>query len=162
MRKLILVAIVLAGLIPLFSHESYGQQVIATFEKDPRKDSLAKKPVIYPVVLGNSELSGGTISKQIFDSLLRQGIKPVDTEAKVAGFLFNYKERNIYEDSVGNLIPVTDLLMEYCPGDTLTPTISSSIYFRTKRGDTAFFDDIRVIWPDGKEGRGKGMKFILQ
>ncbi|MGZ7142769.1 hypothetical protein ACXWOE_10135, partial [Streptococcus pyogenes] len=76
-------------------------------------------------------------------------LRPVDTAARVAGFIFNYKERNIYEDSVGNIIPVTDLLMEYCPGDTLTPAISASIYQRTKRGDTAYFDDIRVVWPGG-------------
>ncbi len=162
MKKTILLLLAVISLVAVVYEQSSAQQVIATFDKDPRKDSVNKKVVTYPVLLGSSDLSGGVISKQLFDSLLHQGLRPQDPEARVAGFLFNYMERNIYEDSVGNIIPVTDLLMEYCPGDTLTTAISSSIYYRTKRGDTAYFDDIRVVWPDGKEGRGKGLKFILR
>lgn len=162
MKKTVVLLLAAICLIAIVPGESSAQQVIATFDKDPRKDSLNKKVVTYPVSLGSSDTSGGVISKQLFDSLLRQGLRPVDPEARVAGFVFNYMERNIYEDSVGNIIPVTDLLMEYCPGDTLTSAIAASIYYRTKRGDTAYFDDIRVVWPDGKEGRGKGLKFVLE
>ncbi len=150
-------------LITLFAgaYQVSAQQVIATFDKDPRKDTVSRK-ITYPVVLGASQLSGGNIGKQVFDSLLQQGLYARDSGHKVAGFIFNYKERNIYEDSVGNIIPVTDLLMEYCPGNVLTPGVAATIYTRTKRGDTAFFDDIRVILPDGKEGRGRGMKFVIE
>jgi len=129
---------------------------------EQKKDTTAKKRKLYPVVLGYSELSGGGIGKTTFDSLMRQGLKAGDS-ARVSGFVFNYMERNIYEDSIGNIIPVTDLFTEYCPGDTLAPTISNSIYLRTKRGDTAFFDNIKLIRSaDGREVPGRSMKFVIE
>jgi hypothetical protein len=160
MKRIAFLLLVMISLSAV-SCEVSAQQVIATFDKDPRKDTVNRN-ITYPVVLGASQLSGGYIGKQLFDSLLQQGVQAADSGNKIAGFVFNYMERNIYEDSVGNIIPVTDLLMEYCPGSFLTPNVAASIYTRTKRGDTAFFDDIRVVLPDGKEGRGKGMKFVIE
>lgn len=139
-----------------------GAQVVQPVPQTAKTDTAAKKKVYYPVVLGLSDRSGGTIPKQLFDSLLRQGVRAQDTAGQVSGFMFNYKERNIYEDSVGNIIVLTDLLTEYCPGDTLTPGISNSIYLRTKKGDTAYFDNIRLTLPGKGEVPGKGMKFVIE
>jgi hypothetical protein len=63
---------------------------------------------------------------------------------KVMGFDFNYAERQLYEDSAGNLKIMTDFSFEYCPGDTITRNIASSIYQRTKPGDTIFIDRVMV------------------
>jgi hypothetical protein len=134
-----------------------GQQ-----QTEATRDTAKKKKVFYPVVLGLSDRTGGAISKQLFDSLLRQGVKSQDPAGQVTGFIFNYMERNLYEDSIGNIMVLTDLLTEYCPGDTLTPAVSSTIYLRTKRGDTAYFDNIRMILPEKGEVSGKGMKFVIE
>lgn len=134
-----------------------------------RKDTLAivKKPKVYyiPVYLGNSALQGGSISKYVFDSLLKQGLTARDTMGmvyKVDGFYFNYGERNLYEDSSGNMMWVTDYLSEYCPGNMLPAHISGSIYMRTKPGDTTYFDNIKLTRPsDNMPMLGKPMRFEI-
>ena len=122
---------------------------------------VVKKAELVAVYLGNSAMEGGEISKRMFDSLLRQGIKPKDPGSKILGFGFSYNERTFYEDSVGHLASGMELMFEYCDGDTLSRAVSSSIFDRTKKGDTAYFDRIRIQMPDGNEAIGKPMKFVL-
>lgn len=106
------------------------------------------KHVIYPTVyLGNSGYSGGPIKKQEFDKLLHEGLTSQDSSGekyKVMGFNFNYVERELYEDSAGNLQMMNDFSFEYCPGDTITSNVASSIYTRTKPGDTVLIDRVMV------------------
>lgn len=130
------------------------------------EDKKAAKPkVVYtPVYLGNSELSGGKISKRVFDSLLRQGLTSRDSAGKVFtvnGFIFNYGERVLYEDSIGNPIVLTDNLEQYCYGDSLNTFLKNNITERSKPGDTAYFDRIVVIAPEGYQGNGRPMKFVI-
>ena len=121
-------------------------------------DSVKKgdyQPV--PVYLGKSEVMGGVMSKQQFDSLIKQGLTSRDNTGavyKVKGFMFGYKEPNLYEDEEGNLMIYTDYWGEYCVGDTLTTLISSTLFDRTKAGDTLFFDRIKIESPAGVEGQG--------
>jgi hypothetical protein len=56
---------------------------------------------------------------------------------------------------------LTDYLMEWCPGDTVSPAIANNIFEKTKPGDTAYIDQIRVLLPTGKETSPKGLRFIL-
>ncbi len=129
------------------------------------KNAKVFKP---PVYLGHSQFAGGPIKKDMFSDLLRHGLTSQDSlgnKYKVIGFNFGYAERNLYEDSVGNLISMMDYSNEYCPGDTIsldisrtTTTdikdyldgnpdnndISRSIYSRAKPGDTIYFDQIHV------------------
>jgi len=158
-----------------------------------KPDDHAKKTpkIIKPsVYLGNSQFAGGPIKKDIFSGLLKQGLTSKDSlgnKYKVIGFNFVYAERNIYEDSVGNLIAIMDYSNEYCPGDTIAadisitkPTeikdyldgnpdnndVSKSIYTRAKPGDTIYFDQIHVVkyisatqtQPDDDAVQGKGFK----
>lgn len=120
-------------------------------------------PGIY-AYLGAPAFKGGNISKRVFDSLLHLGVRATDSMGKkypVSGFDFSYSERNLYEDSVGNLMYVNDYFTEYCAGDTITRAISKNIYYKTKPGDTAYFDNIKV-WEKGRTIPTKhGMKFIL-
>jgi hypothetical protein len=108
----------------------------------------------------------------------------------VIGFDFGYKERNLYEDSLGNPVVMMDYSSEYCKGDTVTSNISKTqktaitnyldgdpdandisrgIYERTKPGDTVYFDHIMVAKylngtetvPDNKAIKGRSMKFYF-
>lgn len=132
-----------------------------------KKDTIVKKPKAYyvPVYLGNSNRQGGGISKFVFDSLLKQGIRAKDSLGRayqVESFDFSYAERNMYEDEVGNLMWVTDYLNELCLGDTISRNVAASIYMRTKPGDTTYFDNIRLRRvSDNLPFQGKAMRFEI-
>src|SRR5690606_39591740 len=114
--------------------------------------------------LGKSDFYEGKISKENFDSLLRQGIMVRDSsgnEYPVHGFYFNYAERNLYEDSVGNLMMLTDFIYEYCPGDTLTTALKNNIFYKTKAGATAYFENIIAVLPSGSQAGANGLQCVL-
>lgn len=114
------------------------------------------------VVIGNSNYSGGNITKGEFDANAVHGVHIRNAQgAYVEGFSFTYGERNLYEDSVGNEKPVTEYLTEYCMGDTLSPIIKNTIAQRSKPGDTAYYDDIHIRMADGRPALGKAMKFVI-
>ncbi len=120
------------------------------------------KPIA--VYLGHSSIAGGTVPKQEFDSLLKQGLLGKDSsgvEYKVTGFNFNYAERNVYEDSTGNPIILTDYLIEPCLGDTVDAIIAATIYKRTKAGDTVYIDQIKLLRPDNETAAGKSLKVVI-
>jgi hypothetical protein len=112
--------------------------------------------------LGHSTLTGGTIPKKTFDSLALQGITISNAMGQVKGFSFSYAERNLYEDSIGNSIILVDLLSEYCPGDSLSAAVRKTLSARTKKGDTAYFDNIKVALPNGRENIIPSMKFVIE
>jgi hypothetical protein len=139
-------------------------------KKDTKKAETAapaakpKYALLVPAYLGHTSLTGGTLPKPVFDSLLKQGISAKDSSGNaytVKGFRFNYAELNLYEDSVGNLVKLMDYFIEFCPGDTITSTIAGSIYQRTKPGDSVYIDDIQLLKPDGGSAAGKQMKFVI-
>jgi len=136
--------------------------VFTTLNLSAQKENLPK--LLFPY-LGNSNYSEGFIPKRAFDSLLKQRITARDSNGnsyKVTGFTFSYGERNLYEDSIGNLMMLTDYFSEYCVGDTITPAIRYMLNDnRTKAGDTAYIESIKVILSEGRTLRTKGMKFIL-
>lgn len=131
--------------------------------KTPDKKELPKIKYT-PVYLGHSNLDGGNVTKRVFDSLLKQGVTSRDSAGrnfKVTGFAFSYAERNLYEDSVGTLMILTDYLTEYCFGDTLSSFLLQNITDRSKSGDTVYFDQLSLISPEGTGANGKYMKFVL-
>jgi len=133
-------------------------------EKKAKAQAVAAPVNMVLVYLGNSDYHGGDISKNNFDSHLKQGLVGKDSLGntfKVDGFNFSYAERNLYEDSVGNLMVVTDYVSEFCPGDTISPAVANNIFYKTKPGDTAYFDNIKVLLPDGRKLATKPMKFVL-
>jgi hypothetical protein len=136
-------------------------------QKAKKDDDKPKEASVTPKVhayLGTSDYSGGLISKRDFDKYLKQGLTAKDSLGnmyKVNGFMFSYGERNLYEDSLGNLMVLTDYLTEWCAGDTVTPAISNNLFSRTKPGDTAYIDQIRVLMPTGKEAAAKALRFVL-
>lgn len=147
-----------AGTALFFFGIAYGQKPVTKPAKPQKKVALVA------TYLGESEKTGGPIDKKTFDELMRHGVKAKDSAGAslpVVGFQFTYAERGIFEDSVGKLISVIDYLSEYCFGDTLTATISASLYDRTKPGDTVYIDRIKVRKPNGTEAMGKTLKFVL-
>jgi hypothetical protein len=100
------------------------------------------------VFLGSSSFSGGFIQRDSFNLLARMPLSASDSfgnKYKVIGFDFTYAERNIYEDSVANLVVLVDYIYEYCPGDTLPTGIKQNLLERTKRGDTAYINKVRLV-----------------
>ncbi len=142
------------------------------------------KPTVY---LGQSQLTGGAIKKEDFNRFLRQGLTSRDSvgdKYKIVSFDFIYGERILYEDSIGNLKVLVDFNTSYCPGDTITTDMATTvhaeqsktgeespgIYDRIKPGDTIYFDHIRVerlaknaviSLSDTIPIAGKGMKFWI-
>jgi hypothetical protein len=143
------------------------------------------------VYLGRSEKRGGPMQKGAFTDLMKQGLTAHDSlgnHYKVVGFDFSYAEQKLYEDSLGNMVMMTDLSAEYCPGDTLAADIAYNIhmlksayltdsadlpkglYERVKPGDTLYFDHVRVrklgknstlSVSDTATIAGRGMKFYI-
>jgi hypothetical protein len=131
---------------------------------EEQKDKEKSKPKPIPVFLGRTDIFDGKIPKKIFDSLLKQGLTSKDSLGrafKVDGFLLTYGERNLYEDSIGRPLVITDLLSEVCYGDTLRRELLENILDRSKAGDTVYFDQITVISPEGKGAHGRGMRLII-
>jgi len=142
---------------------------------DDKGGAMAGKNILLPTVyLGRSEYHGGPIKKEEFDRLLKQGLTSHDSSGnkyKVVAFDFNYGERQLYEDSIGNLKVMVDLVYEHCPGDTITSNVSASIYDRTKAGDTVYIDRVTVVkylsnksnktQPDSAAIGARGMKCVI-
>ena len=118
--------------------------------KPAAKDTvgLAKRKTTKPVVyLGHTNFAGGIITPDDFKAGLHQGISSKDDAGnplKIVGFTFQYAERRLFEDEAGNLQMMTDFSQEYCPGDTVTPTISRTIYDLAKSGDTVYFSQVMI------------------
>jgi hypothetical protein len=115
-----------------------------------------------PVYLGNTKLRSGNIPKRSFDSLVAQGLTAVDsagTPGKVIEFRIYYKERNLYEDSLGNYYTDIEMLTDLSKSNKLNSYVV--LQDRTKKGDTAIFDDILVLLPDSVVVQGVGMKFVI-
>lgn len=137
-------------------------------KKPAPKESKPHKVLMPQAFLGNSDKKGGMIGRDEFTKLVKQGLQARDSAGnryKVTGFEFMYGERQMYEDSAGRPMVMFDYLSEYCPGDTLSPGVATSLFNRLKAGDTAYFNRVEVLRArPGEAGTvimGKGMKFAL-
>lgn len=126
---------------------------------------VVKKVYLPQAYLGQSGKHDGGLKKDEFATLMRQGITAKDSLGntyEAVGFEFGYAERALYEDSIGNLQILVDYMTEYCPGDTLSPGVSSSIYERVKVGDTLYFRNVNVQRTGQNQPiLSKGMKFYI-
>lgn len=155
---IILLALMLSAAMP--AHAQGGKQSVIDSMK---KAMAAIKPI--PVYLGKSDVRGGEMNEKRFDELMKQGLTARDTGGvayKIKGFMFGYKEPNLYEDEAGNLMVYTEYYGEYCLGDTLTPLLKATLYDRTKAGDTLYFDRITLIGPDSAEAQGAPISVYLK
>lgn len=127
-----------------------------------------KKPKIIPipVYLGNSDIDSGVVPEQVFDSLLKQGFTSRDSNGRVFEvnkFMFTYCERNLYEDSIGNPIILTDYISEYSFDNKLKDYQLEALINKSKWGDTLIIEKITLISADSAKstGFGKAMKLVI-
>ncbi len=152
-----------------FSVAALAGNVVASAQRKP----VAPKPVVHKKVfmpqayIGDSDFKGGPIKKDELASLLKKGITARDSAGnryKVTGFEFAYAEQMLYEDSLANLLTMFDYNYEYCPGDTLSAAVSSSVFSRFKSGDTLYINKVIVAKPiegGNTEIAAKGIKAVL-
>lgn len=145
---------------------SFGIVFAQTKKAKPKATKAAPKAKYpfkaSPVYLGNTDLRGGILPKLIFDSLVKEGLTAKDsagTVGKVVEFRIYYKQRMLYEDSVGNYYTDIEMLTDLSKSNKLNSYVA--LQDRTKKGDTAIFDDIIVLLPDSVLVQGVGMKFVI-
>jgi hypothetical protein len=158
MRCFLFILFILVGVCnPVFSQDK-------TTGASASSISAGKK---YPVVntyLGNSTLKNGNITIKKFDSLIHQGLKAKDdagVKYTLLNFNFTFGERNLYEDSVGELKIMTDYQLVKCFGDSIMTTVLLDVKERLKVGDTLYFDKVLVNRPDNTTTYSKSMKFAI-
>lgn len=163
MKRILVISCIAASL--LLSSDILAQKAKkGSTKSSANTGSVPQNPTQLQAYLGRSDKHGGAITKDEFDKLLKQGLTAKDSLGytyRVDGFNFSYAERNLYEDSVGNLMILTDFLSEFCTGDTVSPAVANNIYFKTKAGDTAYFESVKVALPDGRKLPARSMKFLL-
>ena len=153
----LILALVCFGIVVAQNKKSKGSTSAKT---SPKKSKYPFKAS--PVFLGNTNFRYGTMPKRLFDSLVNEGLTAVDsagTKGKVVEFRIYYKQRNLYEDSVGNYYTDFELLTDMSKSNKLNSYVA--IQDKTKKGDTAIFDDILVLLPDSVIVQGLGMKFVI-
>ncbi len=99
-----------------------------------------------------------------FASLINEGLYAKDSlnrDGKVEGFTFIYKERNLYEDSVGNYIINVDVTAEECVGNKLSSMALSYLGDHIKKGDTVLIENISVLVGDTLKREGQPMRIVL-
>ena len=139
---------------------------VKVWAEDDKEKKKAKKPVPVAVYLGNSTIDSGLVTKSLFDSLLKQGLTSRDSNGRVfdvKSFMFTFCERNLYEDSVGNLQIMTDYLSEITFDSKLIDYQLNALLQRAKTGDTVIFEKIMLHAADStKAGAyGKPMRLII-
>ncbi len=140
--------------------------VVVTALADEKDDKNKKKPkpVKVAVYFGKSDIDSGILVKPAFDSLLKQGLTSKDSNGRVfevKSFMMTFCERNIYEDSVGNLMPVTDYLSEYSFDSKLKPYQLTYVLEHRKKGDTIIFEHIKLQSVDSVKAGANGKPFRI-
>jgi hypothetical protein len=157
MKRIFFLLFALIGFGIVFAQNKKSKPIAA------KASSKAKYPFkACPVYLGNSNFREATLPKRIFDSLVNQGLTAKDsagTIGQVIEFRIYYKERSLYEDTLGNYYTDFETLIDLSKGNKLNSYVA--INQKSKNGDTAIFDDIVVLLPDSVKVQGLRMKFLI-
>jgi hypothetical protein len=81
---------------------------------------------------------------------------------KVESFEIIYAERGLYQDDEGLPIIVTDYSNVACTGDTIPKKWIQNFNERSYKGDTVYFDRVRLRTPDKKTVECKSVKVVLK
>lgn len=135
-------------------------------EKDQDKDAKKKKaePPVVPVYVAGTDISTASMKVQLFDSLIQKGFAGRDSNGKaydVKQFMFTYCERNLYEDSVGNPLILTDYLSEYAMDSKFNPYQLASLRSHAKPGDTLIIEKIKLEAADSTKAGAYGVPLKL-
>lgn len=142
MKKNIISLFVVGSLLTI------GYQVGAQSAAKPKK-------IIYSgtAFLNDGVTHQGEILKSTFDSLIMKPIVVIDSNgnaSKIISFDFYYAERNLYEDSTGKPIILTDYSNEFCSGNMISKSLKDNLLTMTKWGDTAYIENVIYEYTDPK------------
>lgn len=137
---------------------------LADGEDDKKKKE--KKPVPVPVYFMGTTIDQAELGKREFDALIKKGFTSIDSNGRVFNveqFMFTFCERNLYEDSVGNPMILTDYLSEYSFSNQFKEYQLEALLRRAKPGDTVFIEKIKLTADDSTKVGAQGipMKIVI-
>ena len=128
-------------------------------------DNTAPKKYPYQSYLGCREADVSFLPKTSFDSLIALPLCAKDSHrnaANVQSFDIIYAERGLYQDSAGLPIIYTDYSTFKCDGASIPKNVVEMFKEHSYKGDTVFFENVKVLGPDQKSHPCKGMKVIIK
>lgn len=131
---------------------------VVAVQAQNRGQQPAKKKVVFQgkTFLSGGQFGTGKISKKMFDSLLGYGLVAKDTQnvlRPVISFTFSYAERGVYEDSTGKPGIMTDYYSVESHNGRIPETWLKNLRERSKRGDTATFNEVLASYQDSTRKR---------
>lgn len=141
--------------------------VLGTLAFQVQKKPAEQKKIVHKgkTYLFNG-MSGGKISKKMFDSLLNYNLIARDTQNRehpVIQYTFTYAERGAYEDSTGRLRIMTDYYSIGSEKGKLPDFWMRNLKERSKAGDTAIFSEVLSTYQDSLRTRfyAEPLKLII-
>jgi len=126
------------------------------------------KPITYKgkSYLSGGLISGGKVSKAVFDSLIAYPLIVRDSlniEHTATAYYLTYAERGLFEDSTGHPMIMTDYTGVHSEKGHLPAYWLSSLQERTKAGDTVLIDNIIFLSGEAKPAfqNSEPIKLIL-
>lgn len=127
-------------------------------------DGLVKKQK-YKAYFGCTYTDSFQISVNEFKQLIHKPLCVKDSVGnliKVESFEIIYAERGLYQDDEGLPIIVTDYSNVACIGDSIPKKWIQNFNERSYKGDTVYFDRVRLRTPDKKTVECKSVKVVLK
>lgn len=116
--------------------------------------------------LGCNDMLGEFVAKKSFDSVIAFPLCARDSNNviyPISGFDLTYAERGLYEDSTGLPIIFTDYTHAKIDGNTLPKKWIDIFKERSYKGDTVFFENIKVVGnADTKANACKSLRIIIR
>ncbi|MBK7762655.1 MAG: hypothetical protein IPI46_04695 [Bacteroidetes bacterium] len=126
----------------------------------------ADKNYKYKAQLGCTEMQGDFMVKKSFDSIVAFPLCARDSNQNVlpiTGFDITYAERGLYEDSTGLPIIFTDYTHAKIDGNSLPKKWIDIFKERSYKGDTIFFENIKVSGNSEQKANGcKPLRIIIR
>lgn len=127
-------------------------------------DGILKKSK-YKAYFGCTYTDSIQMSVDEFKQLIQSPLCVKDSAGnvlKVESFEIMYAERGLYQDDEGLPIIVTDYSDVACKGDTIPKKWIQNFNERCYKGDTIYFDRVRLHTPENKLFECKTVKVVLK
>ncbi len=128
-------------------------------------DNTSTAKYMFTSYLGCAEMQSSFVPKNTFDSLVASRLCAKDSTKNmfpIQSFEITYAERGLYQDSSGLPIIFTDYSTVQCVNDTIPKRWVSLFKERSYKGDTVYFDNVKVLGSDNKSHPCKGLKIVIQ
>lgn len=115
--------------------------------------------------LGCSVSDSTYVNKADFEQLITRPLCAKDSSNnayKVTSFEIVYAERGLYQDSAGLPIVVTDYSFGKSNGDTIPQAWIGTFNERCYKGDTIYFDKIKLLGADNKSYYARKIKVVIR